>query len=167
MKKSKVILICIVLFFIIGSILALLLLFNLGDINHKKFQKNLSYQSTMIEKLNTELEFEINEVFDFDFDRGYIIKEVYADGDSIARDLGLNTNNKPIREVANSNSKRIVFVNAQGNYIHDFVYNEFYLYTDMLGTIIYPNTIVKKAKSKYDDILCFEIDGRFEYYDTL
>lgn len=168
MKKSKVIFIYIVLFFIIGSILTLFLLFNSKNMNHKIWvQKNLIYQSTMIEKLNTELEFEINEIFDFNFDRGYIIKEVYADGDSISKDLGLNTNSKQIREVANSNSKRIVFVNAQGDYIHDFVYNEFYLYTNMLGTVIYPNTIVKKAKSKYNDILCFEIDGRFEYYDTL
>ena len=116
--------------------------------------------------LNRNESFEIKDVFDFDFDRGYVVADSYNDGKTFNKVNGLNLNIESLESLSADYIKRIIFVDKEGNLIYDYQYYLDDLVPKNEGVIIYPTTKVQKCESAVVGAVGFEFLGvqEADYY---
>ena len=104
-------------------------------------------------------EFTFSEIFEFEFDRAYIIHttdEVYGDKEYFLETLNV-TSALELQELPSGGMGRVLFV-KDDCIIYDFVYDISYLNIENIGCWISPDT--KITASKTDDILYLSINEK-------
>lgn len=147
-KLLAIFFVIIVLAIVIG---ALSLLKHFSSIAMKPqydYKAAKNYEEKLIAMLNSNGSATISEVFDFSFDRGFVIKESYLRGDAFAKEYGLDISVEQMMENNYENTRRIVFVDKNGNFVYEFRYQYGEpLSNEIKGLIIYPETKIIKVES--------------------
>lgn len=98
------------------------------------------YSQDLIAAFDNAREIEVSEVFDFKFDRAYVLHDCYISGDGFTSAYGLDLSISEVKPGTSENIHRIVFVDKDGNYIYDFQYDTNQVNFDNKGVVIYPST---------------------------
>lgn len=128
-----------------------------------------SYENKLISVTTEQDSFSVREVFDFNFDRAYVIQESYIDGEAFAKKYGLDIDIKEVPENYHEVNRRIVFVDEIGQFVYEFrfvdgenmtIFNE--------GIVIYPDTKVKvlDSSSQGKDYIVIEFEVKDVDYLT-
>ena len=106
------------------------------------------YEDSLVEALKESDTITVEEVFDFEFSRAFLIEDTYLSGDSFAKKYGLDISVEEMMENNHENCRRIVFVDDTGEFVYEFrfLYGE-PLSTEIVGLTIYPETIIKRVDS--------------------
>jgi len=111
----------------------------------------------------------MNQIFTFDFDRAYVFKDNYIDGERFTQIYNLNLSIDQIESVDAEFIRRIVFVDKNGNLVYEFRYDYSDLNPKEEGMIIYPNTKIKccSSRSVVEGSMGFEFLGvkETDFYD--
>lgn len=128
------------------------------------FSKDEKYTKKIISKLKDNETFIVSEIFEFDFDRAYVISDNYIDGELIAQKHGLNISIEEVKETETENIRRIVFVDTEGEYVYEYQYSHSQLNAYEEGLIIYPYTKIEKSEMQWiDHAITFKFLSE-EYY---
>lgn len=150
MKKKKnfsvAVIVCLSLCLIVGAGLCVLFSYS-EDIRSQKYIKKIHNQS-----LNQP--FLVSSVFDFEFDRAYLIKDAYLDGDGICQEYGLDLSISDVQSKEQEYIQRIIFVNEKGQLLYEFRYDVADMYIEQNNLIFYPDTKMERYASGYYNKFC-------------
>lgn len=113
------------------------------------FDENISnlFTETLLCKLKSDESFQVKDVFDFEFDRAYVIGDPYISGKTFVEKYHLNLSINQVEKTSSKTQKRIVFVDKDGNYIFCYQYSSEELIPKAEGFVIYPETEMKRTES--------------------
>ncbi|MEE0264060.1 MAG: hypothetical protein UD936_00385 [Acutalibacteraceae bacterium] len=153
-KKNKLlIIICsviIIINLIIGGFLLVDWISDMVEVN---------YTDKMLTMLSEKSEFKANELFEFEFDRAYVLlpEECYIPGYAFAEKHNLDIS---IDEVGTGDSdgiRRIIFVDEKGDFVYCFKFWLEDLKACEYGMIMYPDTVIKRYDEAPKGDVMFEI----------
>ena len=150
MKKYKFfpgIIITYVLFCLIAGVILLDFFEDSEDARSQKYMETIHNQS-----LNKP--FLVSSVFDFEFDRAYLIKDAYLDGDGICQEYGLDLSISDVQSKEQEYIQRIIFVNEKGQLLYEFRYDVADMYIEQNNLIFYPDTKMERYASGYYNKFC-------------
>ena len=114
------------------------------------------FEDKIISELQVKESVLAKDIFDFEWELAFAIKEGYIDGESFAEKYGLDISIENVPESVNDQRRRIVFVDSDGEFVFLFSFwdsNKLCLAED--GIIIYPETEIHKS-NKYKHGFCVE-----------
>lgn len=165
-KSAFIILTSIISIIVILTVILVIIVFK--NIHISRYDKATAdrYTKKMIIMLNRNESFEIKDIFDFNFDRGYVVSDSYNDGKTFNEVNDLNLNIESLESLSADYVKRIIFVDKEGNLIYDYQYYLDDLVPKNEGVIIYPTTKVQKCESTVVGAVGFEFLGvqESDYY---
>ena len=106
----------------------------------------------------------LKSIFDFDFDRAYVFDDCYLSGEDFASYYDLDISIEEVETGLQDYNNRIVFVDDQGEFIYEFVYESYILNPYEDGMIIYPDTEFEFYEQQKDDGVVFKIHST-DYYN--
>lgn len=130
--------------------------------NENKIRQD--YIDKMINLLNKETKIKVNDVFEFEFNRAYVFDDCYLSGEDFASYYELDISIEEVETGLQEYNNRIVFVDDQGEFIYEFVYESYILNPYEDGMIIYPDTELELCESKENDVITFKIHST-DYYN--
>lgn len=139
--------------------LCLLLIFLFCSSCSLNFQqlKSDRYTKRLLKYLDSEEVFQVRDVFDFDFDRAYVIKDNYVSGKTFAEEYHLDISIEKVGKTDSEIQRRIVFVDEEGKYVFEYQYSAEILFAKAEGFVIYPETRMRRTENPlYWDIVTFE-----------
>lgn len=142
-KKTKIIILLILIYIVYYSFIKIS-----ESIDNYDYNKSNNYTESIIEMLKENQNIVVGDIFKFDFDRAYVIKETYADGESISKMYNLSIDNDKVKMPLNEFQKRIIFVDNKNKLVYDYRYDNAKL--DIRNTetsIIYPSTRIKNIET--------------------
>lgn len=83
---------------------------------------------------------QVKDIFDFEFDRAYVIKDNYISGADFAEEYDLDISVDEVGKTSAEIQRRIVFVDAEGKYVFEYQYSAETLFAKEEGFVIYPDT---------------------------
>ncbi len=89
----------------------------------------------------------INQIFDFDFNRAYVLhaEDCYMSGSEFSENYNLDLSIDEVDEEYTETVKRIIFVDNQDRFIYLFRYDTAQIDPKIEGIIIYPTTRIRKC----------------------
>ena len=122
------------------------------------------YIEIMKTLLNEKSICKVSDIFDFDFDRAYVFDDCYLSGEDFAPYYDLDISIEEVETGLKDYNNRIVFVDDQGEFIYEFVYESYILNPYEDGMIIYPDTEFEFYEQQKDDGVVFKIHST-DYYN--
>lgn len=105
------------------------------------FSEAKKYEDKLISLLENNDSVKVKDVFDFEFERAFVIEETYLKGDAFAEEYNLEISVEEMLPNNYEDSRRIVFVDKNGEFVYEFRYWwGDRLCEDCKGKVIYPNT---------------------------
>lgn len=149
MNKRKTKIIILLIFIILICIVYYSFVKIMPIMDTYDYNKSNNYTDSIIGKLKENQNIVVNDIFEFEFNRAYVIKETYADGESISKMYNLNIDNNKVKMPLNEFQKRIIFVDDKNKLKYDYRYDQSKLnITNTETTIIYPSTIIKNTETE-------------------
>jgi len=136
------------------SVLMMLLLFN-ACIPENRHTIRKEYMNKMITLLNEKSKIKVSDVFEFEFDRAYVFDDCYVSGEGFAEHFDLDISIEEVESGAQEYNHRIVFVDEQGEFVYEFLYESYILNPYEEGMIIYPDTELELCE-RQGTVLCPE-----------
>lgn len=101
----------------------------------------------------------VQDVFDFEFDRGYVFSESYLDGNGLVKEYGLDISIEEVGAKSSDYIRRIIFVNEIGEYVYEFSYevDEILFLTNEI--IVYPYTEIINKGFKENGVLYLDFQN--------
>ena len=142
-------------------LLVLLVLFGLLMVHmivacHSQKQSQRDYYKIMLSLLDTPKKLKLTDVFDFDFDKAYVVhpfSELYGDEQYFLQELDVDTNVN-IPQLGNEGYCRVLFV-KNNTVVFDYIYDRSKLCIiesepNETGIWVYPNTSIALTKQSAD-----------------
>ena len=121
---------------------------------------NEEYKSKLVSVMNKQETATVQDIFSFEFDRAYVFNYVdgYTDGEEFAEKYNLDISISQVEAGEADYIQRIVFVDEAGSFVYAFkCIVDDVSFIESGGTIIYPETIIKKTSSDTERLaICFE-----------
>lgn len=115
------------------------------------------YTDRLLKRLKSDEVFQVRDIFDFEFDRAYVMKDNYISGADFAEEYDLDISIDEVGKTSAEIQRRIVFVDAEGKYVFEYQYSAETLFAKEEGFVIYPETKMRRTEQPlYWDIVTFE-----------
>ena len=107
------------------------------------WESSSTIDNKMKEIIKEKSEFQLKEIFDFEFDRAYVFKDSYLSGDAFVKiyDVDIDISNMFFMP-DHDHFMPIVFVDKEGKLIFEYQASNGLFFPDK-GMVIYPNTVIK------------------------
>ncbi len=127
--------------------------------------EQVDYTQKMLAMLNEKSQFKASEVFEFEFDRAYVLlpEECYLSGEGFAKAHNLDISIDEVESGVDEGVHRIIFVDENGDLVYCYKLILSDLHTSEYGMVMYPDTIIKKCDEAPKGKVMFEICSD-EYY---
>ncbi len=127
--------------------------------------ESLRYKDKVLQVLDSNASVDADEIFDFEFSRGFVFSDDYMSGKSFENEYDLSISISEVGEADTDCCGRIVFVDDNGNFVFTFTYNKEDICFEKRGLIIYPDTKISKVENKDgDDSVKLKLDSTEYYY---
>ncbi len=143
---------------ILISLLCVVLVLITGCNYPQQAEKNYTLQ--FCQKLDAGETFLLSNVFDFDFDKAFVISEIYSKQNDLLTLYNLTTVVN-IDDITNDINRRILFI-KDNTVVYDYVYSINDLFTEYKNVIIYPETniIPSGYNKKNKNCRIFSLEGK-------
>lgn len=150
---------------VVGGIMVLFLIITYIVIRSVRISPHPNYAKELLLAFQRKETASVSEIFSFEFDRAYIFDDCYISGSGLADRYNLKISIQQVEPGVSESIQRIVFVDAQGNYLYLFQCDRNSLEIKENGVIIYPDTLIRKDASaqKEATVLLFESN---EFYNV-
>ena len=129
--------------------------------------ESLGYKDKILQALDSNASVDADEIFDFEFSRGFVFSDDYMSGKSFENEYDLNVSISEVGEADTDSCGRIVFVDDNGNFVFTFTYNKEAICFEKRGLIIYPDTKISKVENKDGrDSVMLNFDSTEYYYKS-
>lgn len=149
---------------IIGVILILVLVVSFVFVHIITTTNEENYCEKIVSLLKDKDTITVKEIFSFEFEKAYIFNDCYISGEGFAERYNLNVSIEQVESGVSENIQRIVFVDEDGSFVHEFKCDRSEIIVSEEGTVIFPDTIIKKESSDEETPLLLYFES-MEYYD--
>jgi len=121
------------------------------------------YMEKMIAELKANEKVRVGDIFDFDFNRAYIIHDCYNDGEVFAKRYDLDISIKEVKSARYEDQRRIVFVDNSGDFVYlfEFTTGELNVYDQTV--VIYPDTIIEMSEPKVEGAVTIKFNSDIHF----
>lgn len=132
---------------IVGKVLLLLILLSFILMYIMWQQKDENYCNKIISILREQEKITVQDIFSFEFEKGYIFNDCYISGEGFAERYDLDIAIGQVKAGSSENIQRIVFVDKQGFFVYEFKCDSSNIVILEKGIVIYPETIIERKSS--------------------
>ncbi len=129
------------------------------------WMRNYDYSERIIGLLEEKSYTTVADVFDFAFERAYVFNDCYISGDGFSERYGLELSISEVGTGVSESIQRVVFVDAEGNFVYEYCCDNNELVITEEGVVIYPDTIITRSISAQERPIQIHFES-VEFYST-
>lgn len=128
-------------------------------------QKEKDYSSNLVSALKEHEAITVQDIFPFEFKRAYVFNDCYISGEGFSKRYSLDISIAQVKSGVSESIQRIVFVNEEGFFVHEFKCDSSEIVVSEKGIVIYPETVIERKSSTQEKPLVIYFNSS-ERYDS-